>query len=116
MTPVRPTRPLPSCPRPRRRPRHPPPATTPLAPRVLLVAMLTASLAATAASPQTSRRIDGSHLPPRKGGQVEAGLRVSLSVGNLFDKRYIDRPAAGGRQSYFGGEPRNATLALSCRL
>lgn len=46
------------------------------------------------------------------GYQINRQWRTTLTIENLFDRHYLDRPESGSRQTYFG-EPRRAMLALS---
>lgn len=49
------------------------------------------------------------------GYQISRNLKASLTVNNLFDKHYLDRPESGWRQTYFG-EPRSVMLALDYKM
>ncbi|GAB1436897.1 hypothetical protein MASR2M32_31470 [Sphaerotilus sulfidivorans] len=49
------------------------------------------------------------------GYDLSTKLKASLTVNNLFDRTYFDRPDGWTRQSYFG-EPRNVMLTLAYKM
>lgn len=49
------------------------------------------------------------------GYQITPQWKTSVTVNNLFDRKYFDRPDSGWRQTYYG-EPRSVMLTLSYRI
>ena len=49
------------------------------------------------------------------GYQLTQQVRLSLTINNIFDRHYIDRPAGSARQTYFG-EPRSVMLTVAYKM